>query len=71
MRVLVPLISRLTSRSARSPLLWEYYWDTIEACVPPERVLAAMQAAGFANVRRHVAFGLFSEYTATKPAANP
>src|SRR4051812_22336127 len=43
MRAMVPMISRLTSRSAQSPLLWEYCWDTIEACLPPERVMQAMR----------------------------
>ena len=67
MRALVPMISRLTSRSARSPLLWEYYWDTIEACLPPQRVMQAMRDAGFVDVRQRVELGVFSEYTGRKP----
>jgi len=31
-------------------------------------VLAALRAAGFENVQRHVELGIFSEYTAVKPA---
>jgi demethylmenaquinone methyltransferase/2-methoxy-6-polyprenyl-1,4-benzoquinol methylase len=69
MRGMVPFISRLTARTAQSPLLWQYYWDTIEACVPPERVMAAMREAGFADVKRRVELGVFSEYTGRKPAA--
>jgi demethylmenaquinone methyltransferase / 2-methoxy-6-polyprenyl-1,4-benzoquinol methylase len=68
MRFLFPLLSRLASRGNKSPLLWEYYWDTIEACVPPPRVLQAMRDAGFTDVKQAVQFGLFSEYTALKPA---
>jgi demethylmenaquinone methyltransferase/2-methoxy-6-polyprenyl-1,4-benzoquinol methylase len=48
--------------------LWRYYWDTIEACIPPESVLAALCAAGFEDAKRHVELGIFSEYTAVKPA---
>jgi demethylmenaquinone methyltransferase / 2-methoxy-6-polyprenyl-1,4-benzoquinol methylase len=70
MRALVPLLSRLTARSAQSPLLWEYYWDTIEMCVPPERVIESLRSAGFENVQRRAELGVFSEYTAQKPG-NP
>jgi demethylmenaquinone methyltransferase/2-methoxy-6-polyprenyl-1,4-benzoquinol methylase len=45
-----------------------YYWDTIEACVPPEQVAGALAHAGFSDVVRHVELGLFSEYRARKPA---
>jgi demethylmenaquinone methyltransferase/2-methoxy-6-polyprenyl-1,4-benzoquinol methylase len=69
MRAMVPFISRLTARTAQSPLLWQYYWDTIEACVPPESVMAAMREAGFVDVKRRVELGVFSEYTGRKPAA--
>jgi demethylmenaquinone methyltransferase/2-methoxy-6-polyprenyl-1,4-benzoquinol methylase len=49
-----------------------YYWDTIEACVPPAAILAALEAAGFEGVKRHVLNGMFSEYSAVKPGAvNP
>jgi demethylmenaquinone methyltransferase / 2-methoxy-6-polyprenyl-1,4-benzoquinol methylase len=66
MRVIVPLLSRVACRGNKSPLLWKYYWDTIEACIPPTRVLEAMRAAGFADVKQRVQFGLFSEYTGKK-----
>jgi demethylmenaquinone methyltransferase/2-methoxy-6-polyprenyl-1,4-benzoquinol methylase len=68
MKRVVPLLTRLTTRHADSQLLWEYYWDSIEACVPPEGVLGALRAAGFTDVRRHVELGIFSEYTGAKPA---
>jgi demethylmenaquinone methyltransferase/2-methoxy-6-polyprenyl-1,4-benzoquinol methylase len=63
----VPCLARLTARQADSPLLWRYYWDTIAACLPPERVLAAMRDSGFCDVRRHVELGIFSEYTGRRP----
>ena len=45
-----------------------YYWDTIEACVPPADILAALATAGFTDVKRHVLNGMFSEYSAIRPA---
>ena len=57
------------TRRADTARLWRYYWDTIEACIAPTEVLDAMRRAGLADVRRHVVLGIFSEYTATKPAS--
>jgi demethylmenaquinone methyltransferase/2-methoxy-6-polyprenyl-1,4-benzoquinol methylase len=70
LRRLVPLIARLGRRSRDAQLLMRYYWDTIEGCVPPEQILAALEAAGFEQVQRHVIFGIFSEYTGVKPDAD-
>lgn len=64
MRGAVPLIARVVSRSAATPMLWRYYWDTIEACVPPAEVQRALAAAGLVDVERHVEVGIFSEYRA-------
>ena len=66
MRGMSRLVTGLTGRSRRSPLLWQYYWDTIDACVPPDTVIHALEHAGFVNVRRHVEMGIFSEYTGSK-----
>lgn len=66
LRSIVPLLARLFGRSREMPALMRYYWDTIEACVPPARVVERIAAAGFTDVRRHVVMGMFSEYTATK-----
>lgn len=65
----VPTMTRLTTRHGEMVQLMRYYWDTIEACVPPETVMQALRNAGFSDVRRHVEIGIFSEYLATKPAA--
>jgi demethylmenaquinone methyltransferase/2-methoxy-6-polyprenyl-1,4-benzoquinol methylase len=66
MRTVVPLVARLVARRGDTAELWRYYWDTIEACIPPEQVQEALRAAGFRDVRRHVELGIFSEYTASK-----
>ena len=70
MRFVVPALTRLTTRHADTQLLWEYYWDTIEQCVPTERIMSALREAGFEDVKHHLELGMFSEYTARKPDAS-
>jgi demethylmenaquinone methyltransferase/2-methoxy-6-polyprenyl-1,4-benzoquinol methylase len=67
MRGIVPRLTRLVTGCSDSQLLWKYYWDTIEFCVPPRRVLKVMEDAGFDNVAIHTELGIFSEYTSAKP----
>lgn len=62
---LVPLITRLGTRSASAERLMDYYWDTIERCVAPEAILDALRQSGFAATRR-VQGGLLSEYMGTR-----
>jgi demethylmenaquinone methyltransferase/2-methoxy-6-polyprenyl-1,4-benzoquinol methylase len=68
MRTVVPVIAQVVARKRDTAELWRYYWDTIEACIPPDSVLDALRRAGFASAQRHVELGIFSEYTAVKPA---
>ena len=68
MRAFVPLMAWALARRDSTPRLFRYYWDTIEACIKPPEVLAALERAGFVDVRRDVVLGIFSEYTATAPA---
>lgn len=65
-RDFVPFISRVTTGSNDAREMMVYYWETIDACVPPEDILAALQKAGFQNVNRRVELGIFSEYRAEK-----
>jgi len=70
MKGVVPVLARIAGCSKSTSLLWRYYWDTIEACVPPEQLLATLEAAGFAGVRHHVEFkalSMLAEYQAIKP----
>ncbi len=69
MRGVVPTIAKLVARKPQTAELWRYYWDTIEACAPPEAVLRTLTDAGLASVERHVELGIFSEYRAVKHAA--
>lgn len=70
MKGVVPLLAMFVSRQKNTPRLWRYYWDTIEACVPPAQVLATLEACGFTGVRRHIevrGMSILAEYQATKP----
>jgi len=62
MRGAIPLLARAVAGKRQTASLFRYYWDTIEACAPPQSVMATLAAAGFTDVRRHVAQGIFSEY---------
>jgi len=63
----VPTLARLRTHSAQAGTMMRYFWDTIENCVPPQSILEALDAAGFADVHRRLAIGLFSEYSGRKP----
>jgi demethylmenaquinone methyltransferase/2-methoxy-6-polyprenyl-1,4-benzoquinol methylase len=65
MRGVVPILSRTVASHPETPQLYRYYWDTIEACVPPAKIMAALTAAGFSHVERAVKLRIFSEYRAT------
>jgi demethylmenaquinone methyltransferase/2-methoxy-6-polyprenyl-1,4-benzoquinol methylase len=64
---LVPELARLRGREARR--LMRFYWDTIERCVPPERILAALRGAGFEEPGCRMTGGVFAAYTAMKTQA--
>lgn len=64
LRGVVPALARVIAASRDTPALYRYYWDTIEACVPPARIVASLGAAGFARVAHGVQLGIFSEYSA-------
>jgi demethylmenaquinone methyltransferase / 2-methoxy-6-polyprenyl-1,4-benzoquinol methylase len=63
---LYPFLTRLFTRSEDARNMMRYYWETMDACVPPALVLQALTAAGLTAVKRTVIGGLFSEYTAVK-----
>lgn len=66
LRGLGPLLSRLVGRTPEAPTLYRYFWDTIEACVPPARVMTALEETGFTRVNRYIEARMFSEYTARR-----
>jgi len=61
-----PFLTQLFTRSRAARDMMRYYWETMDACVPPSDVLAALRAAGLADVKRIPLMGLFSEYVAVK-----
>ncbi|HEV7667209.1 MAG TPA: class I SAM-dependent methyltransferase [Thermoanaerobaculia bacterium] len=65
LRRLIPWLAAVRSREART--MMEYFWDTIDACVPPEAILSALREVGFTDVRRVVQWGFLTEYQARRP----
>ena len=66
MRGVIPLLTRFISQQKDTATIWRYYWDSIEACVPPEQVVATLNTVGLTQVQRHLEVGVFSEYQAVK-----
>jgi demethylmenaquinone methyltransferase/2-methoxy-6-polyprenyl-1,4-benzoquinol methylase len=66
-----PFLARLFTGSPDARDMMRYYWETMDACVPPASVIEALHSVGLADVQRNTVLGLFSEYTAVKarPAA--
>jgi demethylmenaquinone methyltransferase/2-methoxy-6-polyprenyl-1,4-benzoquinol methylase len=58
----VPALAGHHGASARE--LMAYYWETIAQCVAPAAILGALGGSGFADARRRVDLGIFSEYVA-------
>jgi demethylmenaquinone methyltransferase / 2-methoxy-6-polyprenyl-1,4-benzoquinol methylase len=68
-KTIVPCAARLFSRGVQPELLMRFWWDTIEACVPPSTIMEALAEAGFERIERFSRWGILSEYVARKPAA--
>jgi demethylmenaquinone methyltransferase/2-methoxy-6-polyprenyl-1,4-benzoquinol methylase len=70
MRRILPKVVWFRRRNRSTARLMEYYWATIEECVPPKVILSALEAQGFKDVSRTTTGPLLSEYTArSTPAA--
>ena len=61
-----PALTQLFTRSRAARDMMRYYWETMDACVPPASVLTALSDAGLVQVQRTTSLGLFSEYSAHK-----
>jgi demethylmenaquinone methyltransferase/2-methoxy-6-polyprenyl-1,4-benzoquinol methylase len=66
LHTVVPLMARLGPGGAESRTLMEYFWDTVDQCVPPATILEAIAGSGFTAPRQGVVHRIFSEYVATK-----
>ena len=62
-----PFLTQIFTRSREARDMMVYFWETMDAFVPPTDVLNALRAAGLSEVKRTGMLGLFSEYTAVKP----
>ena len=51
-----PFLTQLFTRSRAARDMMVYFWETMDACVPPDTVLNALRDAGFLSVRRVVWF---------------
>jgi demethylmenaquinone methyltransferase/2-methoxy-6-polyprenyl-1,4-benzoquinol methylase len=60
----VPVLAFVTRGKSDAGKLMQFYWDTIEACVPPHKVLAALARVGMVSPSRTTIRGMFSEYVA-------
>ena len=67
LRYLVPALARVLLRRRDSAELWKYFWETIEACVPPATIRKALEQAGFSDVRSRLTLGMLWEYYGRKP----
>ena len=63
----LPALMWVSTRSTPARMLSQYYWETIDACVPPETIMEVLRRSGFVDVHRNVFGGFLSEYVAVKP----
>jgi len=66
MQKVVPRLGWLRRRNKSTAKLMEYYWATIEECVPPPVILSALEASGFKDVKRTTTGAVLSEYVARR-----
>ena len=63
---IVPLLCRWTTGEVQAKALMQYYWATIENCVPAEIVLQAMRDSGFQDAQCEVDLDLFRSFVGRK-----
>lgn len=63
---IVPNVAYLTTGRAAARRMMNYFWDTIDQCVPPEVILSALGDSGFVDATRKVSGGILSEYVAIR-----
>lgn len=68
-KTVIPGLTLLATRDPEAKLLMDYYWDTVEQAVPPEKIVAVLAEAGFEDARSNVIVpGAFIEYRGRRPA---
>jgi demethylmenaquinone methyltransferase/2-methoxy-6-polyprenyl-1,4-benzoquinol methylase len=61
----VPALARWLGGGDPAQVMMRYFWDTIDACVPPAEIEGALADAGFVGVSCEVQLGIFRAYRAT------
>ena len=65
---LIPGMTLLSTGSRVAKLLMDFYWDTVEKCVPPKTIVDAIGEVGFEQPGyKLVVPGAFCEYSGRKP----
>jgi demethylmenaquinone methyltransferase/2-methoxy-6-polyprenyl-1,4-benzoquinol methylase len=67
LRTIVPAVTRIGTRAVAASRMMDYFWETIESCVPPDVILDALRETGFPNAARKVTGGVLSEFFGEKP----
>ena len=67
----VPWACRVAMPGRRTAALMQYYWETIEGCVPPETILGQLGRAGFTEVACTTVLGMFREYHGVRAGFDP
>jgi demethylmenaquinone methyltransferase/2-methoxy-6-polyprenyl-1,4-benzoquinol methylase len=65
-RVYLTRVLPFVMRTSHARLLMQYYWETIDTCVPPETIMEVMRRSGFVDVQRRARAGLHNEYVGGK-----
>jgi demethylmenaquinone methyltransferase/2-methoxy-6-polyprenyl-1,4-benzoquinol methylase len=63
LKTVVPWLVWFTSGNRQATKLMEYCWETVDQCVPPSRILGALEGAGFGTVDTE-RYGVLIEYRA-------
>ncbi len=63
---ILPLLTRLITKSQPATFLMQYYWETMDKMVEPEIVLQTFRDAGFKDTKYHLVLGCFCEYSGIK-----
>ena len=66
MQQVAPRLGWLRRRNKSTAKLMQYYWATIEECVPPPVILSALETSGFRKVKRTTTGAVLSEYVAER-----
>jgi demethylmenaquinone methyltransferase/2-methoxy-6-polyprenyl-1,4-benzoquinol methylase len=68
LKYLVPFATSLLTANRKAGRLMSYYWDSLDQCVPPERILTALRAQGFADAELRIRNGVFGDFRAFRAA---